>query len=95
MAPFSFFFLICSHCSEEVIRKIIQNMYLYFSNILFQHSCSHTSMGDTMLFEDLLFAFKVWGLIAGLIPELLPKERLYTFVWQLLCSNIFQCFLLP
>lgn len=43
-----FFFLICSHCSEQVIRKIIQNMYLYFNNIVFHHSCSHMSVGDIM-----------------------------------------------
>lgn len=49
-----FFFLICSHCSEQVIRKIIQNMYLYFNNIAFHHSCSHMSVGDIMHVSALL-----------------------------------------
>lgn len=94
-----FFFLTYSHCSEQVIRKIVQNMYLYFNNIVFQHSCSHTSMGDIMHVSSfgayLPLRCGGWLLVSYLNFCSLPKERSYTFVWQLLCSSLFQCFLLP
>lgn len=56
-----------------MIRKIIQNMYLYFNNIVFQQSCSHMSMGDIMNISAFLGPVFLHGVRADccLIPELL------------------------